>query len=127
MAARFKGPGNPQDAPKFPVSSLTFTAGDLAYNNGGTLTACGNGTDVEFLIVEDVASADTEANVIRLKDGDLIEVDYTGAITNLKIFDFVDMASATQANAADETVVVERLQVVGIDSVRAKLLCRYQG
>ena len=127
MAEYVGGNEAPQDAPKITVSSLTFTRGDLAYFSSGTPTACGDGTDCELLVTEDCAITDTELNVIWLKDGDLLWIDYTGATTNVKTGDYVDFADETTIDATDETAGVERLQVMAIDSANSRMLIRYRG
>lgn len=111
------------------ISSLTLNANSLGYWNAGVPTQAGDGTPIHFLIQKAVTPSDTEMELFPLEPGDVLEIDYTGATTNLKRGDKVDLDSGGQvADATDETIGSDgQLEVLKIDTVNTKLHVKYLG
>jgi len=107
------------------VSSLTLSAGALIRRNAGVVAAAADGTQVLGLAPNAVAAADTTADVIILKRGDILEGDYTGTAT-LTVGSFIDLESSLVMDGTDSGDGSDGLlRILEIDTTNSKMLVEF--
>jgi len=129
MAIKWKGSvnGSPQILRQAQtVTGLTLSPNSLAYyGSGGTITAGGDGTAVHLLYegADSITTATTSADFTLLKEGDILEADYTSTAT-LSVGEFPDLAAATHADGQDTADGTDgKLRILEIDTTNAKFKC----